>query len=272
MNQLAGDSGALWYDDEAGPMVRPYTVTRGRTRTVAGVPDFDVIALVYALDGTEAPRDDALREPHDVRPTGGGPGTAAPDSTAGTGLADVAAGQDPARAKAGPGTAAGAVLAGAGPGTVAAGAGPGGGAAIAAGGEPVAGDRRAAGGGQATGRGAAEAAVGPQQAPGPGGTAGAGPPGTTGAVRHPRHASTSVRGRTDLLAEEHLILLDHCRADGPLSVAELAAGADLPLGVVRVLLGDLLDAGCVRITRPVPPAELPDVDLLQHVISGLRSL
>ena len=36
-----------WYDDKAGPMVRPYTVTRGRTRS--NRPDLDMITLVVAI-------------------------------------------------------------------------------------------------------------------------------------------------------------------------------------------------------------------------------
>jgi hypothetical protein len=74
-----------------------------------------------------------------------------------------------------------------------------------------------------------------------------------------------------VLGDEHLELLDRCRA-GPVSVAELAAEADLPLGVVRVLLGDLINLGRIRVTTPVPPAELPDPSLLQHIISGLKAL
>ena len=75
----------------------------------------------------------------------------------------------------------------------------------------------------------------------------------------------------DNLDEEHLALLDLCR-DAPLTVAELASEADLALGVVRVLLGDLLRDGHLRAIRPVPPAELPDVGLLRDVIDGLRAL
>jgi hypothetical protein len=55
-------------------------------------------------------------------------------------------------------------------------------------------------------------------------------------------------------------------------VAELAADADLPVGVVRVLLGDLMELGCVTISRPVPPAQLPDERILREVIEGLRAL
>ena len=58
----------------------------------------------------------------------------------------------------------------------------------------------------------------------------------------------------------------------PLSVAEVAAETDLPLGVVRILLGDLLDAELISVSRPVPAAELPDESVLREVIRGLRAL
>lgn len=74
-----------------------------------------------------------------------------------------------------------------------------------------------------------------------------------------------------LLGPEHRALLGLCR-DEVQSVAELSADADLPVGVVRVLLGDLLEAGCVRVSRPVPPAQLPDERILREVIDGLRAL
>ncbi|HVK22105.1 MAG TPA: DUF742 domain-containing protein [Actinokineospora sp.] len=35
-----------WYDEDAGPLVRPYTITRGRTR--ADGHDLDLITLVVA--------------------------------------------------------------------------------------------------------------------------------------------------------------------------------------------------------------------------------
>ncbi|WP_030673315.1 DUF742 domain-containing protein [Streptomyces sp. NRRL B-1347] len=73
------------------------------------------------------------------------------------------------------------------------------------------------------------------------------------------------------LGPEHRVLLDLCRAETQ-SVAELAAGADLPVGVVRVLLGDLLEGGRVQVRRPVPPAQLPDETILREVIDGLRAL
>ncbi|GAA2737105.1 DUF742 domain-containing protein [Streptomyces nogalater] len=73
------------------------------------------------------------------------------------------------------------------------------------------------------------------------------------------------------LSPEHVDIVGLCR-DEPQSVAELAAELDLPIGVVRVLIGDLVHAGFVHVTRPVPPAELPDESILRDVINGLRAL
>lgn len=73
------------------------------------------------------------------------------------------------------------------------------------------------------------------------------------------------------LSPEHLDIVDHCRVQS-VSVAELAADLDLPVGVVRVLIGDLLEGGHVLVHQPVPPAELPDESILREVINGLRAL
>ncbi|MGQ5576861.1 DUF742 domain-containing protein [Streptomyces sp. ECR3.8] len=78
-------------------------------------------------------------------------------------------------------------------------------------------------------------------------------------------------GDDPALGPEHRALVDLCRPETQ-SVAELAAGADLPVGVVRVLLGDLLERGRVTVSRPVPPAQLPDERVLREVIAGLRAL
>jgi hypothetical protein len=83
-------------------------------------------------------------------------------------------------------------------------------------------------------------------------------------------AAPGVDGDTSL-GPEHRALIELCRIETQ-SVAELAAGADLPVGVVRVLLGDLLELGCVTVSRPVPPAQLPDERILREVIEGLRAL
>ncbi|MEV0322247.1 DUF742 domain-containing protein [Streptomyces sp. NPDC050658] len=73
------------------------------------------------------------------------------------------------------------------------------------------------------------------------------------------------------LSPEHVDIVGLCR-DSPQSVAELAAELDLPIGVIRVLIGDLVDEELVHVTRPVPPAELPDESILRDVINGLRAL
>ncbi|MFM9694155.1 DUF742 domain-containing protein [Streptomyces europaeiscabiei] len=84
---------------------------------------------------------------------------------------------------------------------------------------------------------------------------------------------TGAPGADDdtLLGPEHRALTELCRTETQ-SVAELAAGADLPVGVVRVLLGDLLELGRVTVSRPVPPAQLPDERILREVIEGLKAL
>ncbi|MFK4147358.1 DUF742 domain-containing protein [Streptomyces sp. NPDC004065] len=73
------------------------------------------------------------------------------------------------------------------------------------------------------------------------------------------------------LSPEHVDIVELCR-DTPQSVAELASELDLPVGVVRVLVGDLVDEEYVHVNRPVPPAELPDESILRDVINGLRAL
>ncbi|MFI8205536.1 DUF742 domain-containing protein [Streptomyces sp. NPDC085937] len=73
------------------------------------------------------------------------------------------------------------------------------------------------------------------------------------------------------LSPEHVDIVGLCR-DAPQTVAEIAAGLDVPVGVVRVLVGDLVDAELVHVNRPVPPAELPDESILRDVINGLRAL
>ncbi|MGW1890653.1 DUF742 domain-containing protein [Streptomyces sp. NPDC002004] len=73
------------------------------------------------------------------------------------------------------------------------------------------------------------------------------------------------------LSPEHVDIVERCRST-PQSVAELAAELDLPIGVIRVLIGDLVADRLVHVTRPVPPAELPDESILRDVINGLRAL
>ncbi|MFE2281001.1 DUF742 domain-containing protein [Streptomyces sp. NPDC059454] len=73
------------------------------------------------------------------------------------------------------------------------------------------------------------------------------------------------------LSPEHVDIVELCR-DSSQTVAELSAELDLPIGVVRVLVGDLVESELVHVNRPVPPAELPDESILRDVINGLRAL
>ena len=59
------------------------------------------------------------------------------------------------------------------------------------------------------------------------------------------------------------------------SVAEVSALLSLPLGVARILVADLAEAGLVAIHQPgheSDPGGQPDVTLLERVLSGLRKL
>jgi hypothetical protein len=71
------------------------------------------------------------------------------------------------------------------------------------------------------------------------------------------------------LEPEHLAMLARCQH--PLSAADLSAALDLPLGVIRVLLGDLRDRGLVVIDQPAPE-RVRNVRLLREVANGLRAL
>jgi hypothetical protein len=69
---------------------------------------------------------------------------------------------------------------------------------------------------------------------------------------------------------EHEMILQLCRT--PLSVVEIASELELALGVVRVLLGDLLDHSLIRVRRPAPVAQFPSERVLKEVIDGIRAL
>ncbi|MFI0355715.1 DUF742 domain-containing protein [Actinomadura sp. 9N407] len=73
-----------------------------------------------------------------------------------------------------------------------------------------------------------------------------------------------------LLGPEDERILECCL--NPLTVAELASELALPVGVVRVLLGDLVERGLVEVQKPVVQAGRPDVRILKEVIDGLRAL
>src|SRR4030095_13843452 len=57
-----------------------------------------------------------------------------------------------------------------------------------------------------------------------------------------------------------------------LSIAEVSARRALPLGVARVLIGDMAEEGFVILHRPTTVGDRPDLALLQRVLYGLHQL
>lgn len=76
--------------------------------------------------------------------------------------------------------------------------------------------------------------------------------------------------RAQALEQRSIALL--CRE--PQSIAEISALMRLPLGVVRVLVGDMADQGLLDLHRPGHPDGRPDRDrdLLERVLDGLRRI
>lgn len=58
----------------------------------------------------------------------------------------------------------------------------------------------------------------------------------------------------------------------PMSIAEVSARIGIPLGVARVLIGDLHLDDCVEVHRATLGDARPDLRLLNRVLEGLRAL
>jgi hypothetical protein len=67
----------------------------------------------------------------------------------------------------------------------------------------------------------------------------------------------------------HRRILNHCRQ--PITVVDLASDTGLPVGVVRVLLGDLRQHGAVRVAATARGPVTSD-RLLRDVLNALQSL
>lgn len=72
------------------------------------------------------------------------------------------------------------------------------------------------------------------------------------------------------LTPEHRRILAVCRQR--ITVADVAADVGLPVGVVRVLLGDLIKGGAVMVMRQRPAGEQTSNNMLQEILDGLRAL
>lgn len=84
---------------------------------------------------------------------------------------------------------------------------------------------------------------------------------------------TSERGRVldDVPAGEQRRICGICLETR--SVAEVAAHLQLPVGVARVLIGDVADLGLVVVHgRSLTVRDRPSIEFMERVLSGLRRI
>jgi hypothetical protein len=72
-----------------------------------------------------------------------------------------------------------------------------------------------------------------------------------------------------LVEPEHAEVLRLCTY--PSSVAEVAAKLDLPIGVAKVLISDLIERNYIIFRSSWQPVT-PDLDMMQKVLNGIRNL
>ena len=74
------------------------------------------------------------------------------------------------------------------------------------------------------------------------------------------------------LALERKKIVALCTA--PISIAEVSAHLSIPLGVARVLVGDMTEEGFLQSYKPqhAQNGERPDLKLLERVLDGLQAL
>ena len=85
--------------------------------------------------------------------------------------------------------------------------------------------------------------------------------------------STTERGEESIntLRTEHQSVIRLCYHSK--SVAEVGALLSLPLGVVRVLLGDMATLGLIQVhANPTTGDDRPEMELLERVLAGLTNL
>ncbi|WP_255945749.1 DUF742 domain-containing protein [Streptomyces odontomachi] len=70
---------------------------------------------------------------------------------------------------------------------------------------------------------------------------------------------------------ESAAILDMCRSRA-VAIAEIAAHLDLPVSVVKVLCGDLLNSDLVLVQSPPKESDAPSVELIERVMDGIRRL
>ena len=83
-------------------------------------------------------------------------------------------------------------------------------------------------------------------------------------------STTSVGEQTPKLTVEQRAIAALCH--DILSIAEVSARLHLPLGVIRVLVGDMADEHLVMVYRPAKAGDRADLALLERVLYGLHTI
>jgi hypothetical protein len=103
---------------------------------------------------------------------------------------------------------------------------------------------------------------------------------TGGRTRHSQHTFTLItlvvarsahESDPGHLEPEAAQILDLCQHRA-MAMAEIAALLDLPVSVVKVLCGDLLDASLILVQSPPGRENQPSVELIERVMDGIRQL
>jgi hypothetical protein len=95
-------------------------------------------------------------------------------------------------------------------------------------------------------------------------------PGATLALEAAVHASVLPEQFDPRGSPEARRIVELCQH--PLSIAEVSARMALPVGVLRVLVGDLTAAGAVTIGTSATPDAATDISLLERLLDGIRAL
>jgi hypothetical protein len=69
---------------------------------------------------------------------------------------------------------------------------------------------------------------------------------------------------------EHRKILALCETQH--TIADISSGTELPVGVVRILLADLIEQGAVTVVRQRLAGQRPSNKVLQEILNGLRAL
>jgi hypothetical protein len=79
-----------------------------------------------------------------------------------------------------------------------------------------------------------------------------------------------IRPDPAVLRPEQMRMIAVCST--PVTVADLASATDLPIGVLRILLADLVHDRLLEVRTPAAKTRLTDKNVLRQVLEGLQTL